>query len=378
MGWLLRNSTRDEQEREREREREKEGGTERKTLDSVVSWLLRNCLWGERGHRYNRAGSCTVQDMSEITRYQRNHEISAKTRENDISETTRKLEGLFSLKRCKRDGSSFELWALKQHSKMSPQVDRKKPPQNLVQILRGGSSYTRFLMREHSKQETPPGGGVSSADPTLIVKSWFWNFMTWFCSCHVQPIPLSKETPPPGGVSCLLCSLILKFHDMILLMSCHVQWDRLGVSFDQSGIGCTWHEQNHQKWFSEKWFSWAKSWEMKEYECIPKTQRIRAYDFDTLMCWGFFRSKWDRLYMTWAKSREMKEYECMWIIYIYIYVYIYYAPMISTHSSQVTRVNTARSLQDANRNAHRESECSSESTLKSWIMQTFNSTFNSN
>jgi len=35
------------------------------------------------------------------------------------------------------------------------------PSKNLVQILRGGSSYTRFLMREHSTQETPPGGGVS-------------------------------------------------------------------------------------------------------------------------------------------------------------------------------------------------------------------------
>jgi len=32
---------------------------------------------------------------------------------------------------------------------------------NLYQVLRGGSSYTRFLMREYSKQETPPGGGFS-------------------------------------------------------------------------------------------------------------------------------------------------------------------------------------------------------------------------
>ena len=38
---------------------------------------------------------------------------------------------------------------------------RGPPSKNLVQILRGGSSYTRFLMREHSKQETPPGGGIS-------------------------------------------------------------------------------------------------------------------------------------------------------------------------------------------------------------------------
>jgi len=37
---------------------------------------------------------------------------------------------------------------------------------NLVQILRGGSSYTRFLMRENSihtvlDEAIPPGGGVS-------------------------------------------------------------------------------------------------------------------------------------------------------------------------------------------------------------------------
>jgi len=28
-------------------------------------------------------------------------------------------------------------------------------------MLRGGSSYTRLLMREHSKYNPPPGGGVS-------------------------------------------------------------------------------------------------------------------------------------------------------------------------------------------------------------------------
>jgi len=38
---------------------------------------------------------------------------------------------------------------------------RGPPSKHLVQILRGGSSYTRFLMREHSKEEAPPGGGVS-------------------------------------------------------------------------------------------------------------------------------------------------------------------------------------------------------------------------
>jgi len=36
---------------------------------------------------------------------------------------------------------------------------RGPPSNHLVRILRGGSSYARFLMREHSKLETPPGGG---------------------------------------------------------------------------------------------------------------------------------------------------------------------------------------------------------------------------
>ena len=38
---------------------------------------------------------------------------------------------------------------------------RGPPSKDLYQGLRGGSSYTRFLMREHNKQEPPPGGGVS-------------------------------------------------------------------------------------------------------------------------------------------------------------------------------------------------------------------------
>jgi len=38
---------------------------------------------------------------------------------------------------------------------------RGPPSKDLYQVLRGGSSYTRFLMREHSKKESPPGGGVS-------------------------------------------------------------------------------------------------------------------------------------------------------------------------------------------------------------------------
>ena len=36
---------------------------------------------------------------------------------------------------------------------------RGPPSKDLYQDPRGGSSYSRFLMREHSKQETPPGGG---------------------------------------------------------------------------------------------------------------------------------------------------------------------------------------------------------------------------
>ena len=38
---------------------------------------------------------------------------------------------------------------------------RGPPSKDLYQVLRGGSSHTRFLIREHSKQETPPGEGVS-------------------------------------------------------------------------------------------------------------------------------------------------------------------------------------------------------------------------
>jgi len=38
---------------------------------------------------------------------------------------------------------------------------RGPPRRNIWQILRGGSYYTGFLMREHSKWETPPGGRVS-------------------------------------------------------------------------------------------------------------------------------------------------------------------------------------------------------------------------
>jgi len=36
---------------------------------------------------------------------------------------------------------------------------RGPPLKDLYQVLRGGSSYSRFLMREHNTQENPPGGG---------------------------------------------------------------------------------------------------------------------------------------------------------------------------------------------------------------------------
>jgi len=39
---------------------------------------------------------------------------------------------------------------------------RGPPSKDLYQVLRGGSSYSRFVMREHSKYETPPGGGFLS------------------------------------------------------------------------------------------------------------------------------------------------------------------------------------------------------------------------
>ena len=39
---------------------------------------------------------------------------------------------------------------------------RRLPSKHLVQILRGGSSSSGFVIREHSKSEPPPGGGVLS------------------------------------------------------------------------------------------------------------------------------------------------------------------------------------------------------------------------
>jgi len=38
---------------------------------------------------------------------------------------------------------------------------RGPPSKNLYQVLRGGSSSSGFLIREHSKRETFPGGGGS-------------------------------------------------------------------------------------------------------------------------------------------------------------------------------------------------------------------------
>jgi len=38
---------------------------------------------------------------------------------------------------------------------------RGPPSKDLYQVLRGGSSYARLLIREHGKPKTPPGGGGS-------------------------------------------------------------------------------------------------------------------------------------------------------------------------------------------------------------------------
>jgi len=49
---------------------------------------------------------------------------------------------------------------------------RGPPSKNLYQVLRGGSSYSRFLMREHSKYKTPPGGGGSFDEVAISLVSY--------------------------------------------------------------------------------------------------------------------------------------------------------------------------------------------------------------
>jgi len=46
---------------------------------------------------------------------------------------------------------------------------RGPPSKNLEQILRGGSSYTRFLIREHSNRKHPWEGGVLSINVYVCV-----------------------------------------------------------------------------------------------------------------------------------------------------------------------------------------------------------------
>jgi len=55
-------------------------------------------------------------------------------------------------------------------------VSERTPSKHLVQILRGGSSYSRFLMREHSKWETPPGGGCSF-DQYVCTFLYMWGWI---------------------------------------------------------------------------------------------------------------------------------------------------------------------------------------------------------
>jgi len=54
---------------------------------------------------------------------------------------------------------------------------RGPPSKNLVQILPGGSSYLRPLIREHSKYKTPPGGGgsIDQLDPYITIPQYWFN-----------------------------------------------------------------------------------------------------------------------------------------------------------------------------------------------------------
>jgi len=48
------------------------------------------------------------------------------------------------------------------------------PLKNLYQVIRGGSFFSLFLMRENSKQENPLGGGVLSINfVRLLVKQGY-------------------------------------------------------------------------------------------------------------------------------------------------------------------------------------------------------------
>jgi len=64
---------------------------------------------------------------------------------------------------------------------------REPPSKNLYQVLRGGSSYSRFLMREHRKQETPPGGGVS------FDQSDEWGFFRSMCVTYILYADMSTR-----------------------------------------------------------------------------------------------------------------------------------------------------------------------------------------
>ena len=59
---------------------------------------------------------------------------------------------------------------------------RGPPSKNLYQVLRRGSSYSGFLMRDHNKYETPRGGGVAFAQ---IIHAYIypWNMHSCIHIC---------------------------------------------------------------------------------------------------------------------------------------------------------------------------------------------------
>ena len=68
---------------------------------------------------------------------------------------------------------------------------RGTPPKDLYQVLRGGTSYTRFLMRGHSNRKLPRGGGF------LSIKVWHGTFVClnavviqWYRVAKMQRIPM--------------------------------------------------------------------------------------------------------------------------------------------------------------------------------------------
>jgi len=70
---------------------------------------------------------------------------------------------------------------------------RGPPSKNLYQVFRGRSSYSRFLMREHSKYETPPGGflSIKLPQPTQVIYvCWMDRYIG--CQIHVYKLRLLR------------------------------------------------------------------------------------------------------------------------------------------------------------------------------------------